>query len=102
MSHEVIVGPREALETRNIVVTGVNWLGHDEAGPIECDVKVRSTQVPTAASIIRDQEGSAQVSLAQAVTGVALGQACVFYDGDRVLGGGWICRETEAVPTVAA
>ncbi|PJN93850.1 tRNA 2-thiouridine(34) synthase MnmA, partial [Amaricoccus sp. HAR-UPW-R2A-40] len=37
--------------------------------------------------------GGATVELLDAEEGVSPGQACVFYDGDRVLGGGWIQRD---------
>ncbi len=35
-------------------------------------------------------KGTAEVVLAEPEHGVAPGQACVFYDGERVMGGGWI------------
>jgi tRNA-specific 2-thiouridylase len=46
------------------------------------------------------QTGSAEIELATPVEGVAPGQACVVYDGDRVLGGGWI--ETTRLGALAA
>ncbi len=39
---------------------------------------------------------TAEVVLDEPEAGIAGGQACVFYDGERVLGGGWITREDEA------
>ena len=89
----VVVGPRAALETRDLRLSDVNWLGEARAGAFDCDVKVRSTQAPIAATVRLGHDGSAAVTLADAARGAAPGQACVFYDGDRVLGGGWIQRE---------
>ncbi|HET7408781.1 MAG TPA: tRNA 2-thiouridine(34) synthase MnmA [Paracoccaceae bacterium] len=91
----VIVGPREALATRTVRVTEINWLGDDAFGAApeghEALVKVRSTR-PPAPALIRPASGGAEVELASPEEGVAPGQACVFYapDGSRVLGGGWI------------
>lgn len=92
---QVVVGPREALAITTIRLNNVNWLGGDVADgdAIDCDVKVRSMRPPVAASVCLSGDGSATVELATAEHGVAPGQACVFYEGERVLGGGWIERE---------
>jgi tRNA-specific 2-thiouridylase len=97
----VIVGPREALRTRTIVLRDVNWLA-GESGAIECAVKVRSLRPPMMARVTPLADRAAQVELLAAEEGVAPGQACVFYEpnGSRVLGGGWITR-TEAFKAVA-
>ena len=90
---QVVVGPRAALATCDLHLSDVNWLGERRVGAFDCDVKVRSTQAPIAATIRLGNHDSAAVTLAEAARGAAPGQACVFYDGDRVLGGGWIQRE---------
>ena len=89
--NQVIVGPREALAVRDVYVKELNWL----AGPIpdeglEVAAKVRSTRPPVPATIKALGQGRALVSLHTPEEGVAPGQACVLYDGPRVLGGGWI------------
>ena len=102
----VIVGPREALETRRIVLRDVNWLGDGALaafaeGTPDVLVKTRSTRPPVPARL-RRHDGATVVELASGETGVAPGQACVFYDGvgadARVLGGGFIerCERDEA------
>ncbi len=92
---QVIVGHREALATTTVKLSNVNWLGGAvaESDVIDCEVKVRSMRPPVAASLRLLKDGYASVELAAAEHGVAPGQACVFYDGERVLGGGWIQRE---------
>jgi tRNA-specific 2-thiouridylase len=90
-ARQVIVGPREALAVTDVYVKDLNWL----AGPIPADgldvsVKVRSTRPPLPGLIRALGGGRAVVSLAHAEEGVSSGQACVVYDGERVLGGGWI------------
>lgn len=98
--NEVIVGPREALATRQITLRNVNWLGdvpiEDAASGegLEIFARVRSTQRPEPAVLRIDSDGVLTVELADAASGIATGQACVFYsDGSnlaRILGGGWI------------
>jgi tRNA-specific 2-thiouridylase len=90
-ARRVIVGPRAALAVAAIDVAEVNWL---DTPPAEgrgrtLTVKVRSTHVPVAARV-RAVPGGAVVAFNTPEFGVAPGQACVFYDGDRVIGGGWI------------
>lgn len=87
----VIVGPREALAARTILLRDVNWLT-DGTGALDCAVKVRSTRPPVPARVTKLENGAASVELLDAEAGVAPGQACVFYarKGTRVLGGGFI------------
>jgi tRNA-specific 2-thiouridylase len=92
-AHQVIVGPYEALARHEIQLKEVNWLGEIIEGPITCEVKVRSTRPPVPAKIFLEEEGRARVVFSTPEYGVSAGQACVFYQNDRVLGGGWIMRE---------
>ncbi len=90
---QVIVGPREALGRCRMALHGVNWLGDGapEAGrTVRCQVKIRSARAPAAATLTLGETRTAEVVLDQPEEGVAPGQACVAYDGERVLGGGWI------------
>lgn len=100
----VVVGPREALETRKVVLRDMNWLGDVplEALPafgLELFARVRSTRRP-APAVLRWTDGHAEVELAAGEQGVAAGQACVLYDaegdGARVFGGGFIARSERA------
>lgn len=103
--HRVVVGPREALRTHRISLRDVNWLGDTPLDALpqdgeEITVKIRSTHAPLPARLmVRD--GSVQVHLPQGEDGVSPGQACVFYSGTRVLGGGWI-QSTDFHDTLAA
>ncbi len=88
----VIVGPRSALAVPRIRLTDVNWLGDTTLSSAARDiqVKIRNTMDPVAARLETTALGDVEVSFVEPLFGVAPGQACVFYDGDRVLGGGWI------------
>jgi tRNA-specific 2-thiouridylase len=89
----VVVGPREALRTRAIFLRDLNWLVSSRA--MECAVKVRSTRPPVPATVTPVDDG-AWVELLGFEEAVAPGQACVFYDGSRVLGGGTIAKSGAA------
>lgn len=94
--HQVIVGPKEALATSEIWVKELNWLGEESipAEGLQVEVKLRSAQQATTATVyLAEGANKARVVLTPPQYGVAPGQACVFYQGDRVLGGGWIMVE---------
>ncbi|ASG23309.1 tRNA 2-thiouridine(34) synthase MnmA [Nitrospirillum viridazoti] len=94
-SAQVVVGPRAALARTRVTVREVNWLGGAApAAGLPVTVKLRSAQPALSARLFLTDEGpspgGAIVDLDQPQFGVAPGQAAVFYQGDRVLGGGWI------------
>ena len=95
-TRRVVVGPKSALGKESLSVHEVNWLGD---GPLRSkvhrvEVKIRSMFKPVPAVLFGTGDDTAQVKFDGPQDGVAPGQACVFYQGDRVLGGGWIARET--------
>jgi tRNA-specific 2-thiouridylase len=99
-AHRVVVGPRAALAAQRVRIGELNWLGA-RPGPEARDelrvaVKLRSTQPPVPATLSFDPSGGAEAVLDAPVAGIAPGQACVVYHGERVLGGGWIRREISA------
>jgi tRNA-specific 2-thiouridylase len=85
----VVVGPRAALDQSRVALSGVNWLGGAET-ELEVEVRVRSTRPPVLARLRRLEGDRAEVTLHRPEQGVAPGQACVIYQGSRMLGGGWI------------
>ena len=91
--HQVIVGPYEALARTEMDLKEVNLLGTFTNGPLSCDVRVRSTRPPVPATLYLEEGGHARVVFSEPQYGIAAGQACVFYQGSRTLGGGWILRE---------
>ncbi|MGH6932771.1 MAG: aminomethyltransferase beta-barrel domain-containing protein, partial [Dongiaceae bacterium] len=96
--HRVVVGPRTALAVNRMALRDMNWLGAEpiaETG-LKVSVKLRSTMPPVPARIHAAPNG-AGVTLVAPQLGVAPGQACVVYDGEHVLGGGWIGQTAMAV-----
>jgi len=84
----VVVGPRAALAVRTAHLSGLNWLGEAQRDGLAAKVRSMARPAP-----VRFDGGSIQFETPE--YGVAPGQAVVLYDGDRVLGGGWI-EETVA------
>ncbi|MBL6929052.1 MAG: tRNA 2-thiouridine(34) synthase MnmA [Rhodospirillales bacterium] len=97
-TRRVVVGSPEALMKDRLNVREVNWLGAGDAPPKQgtrVSVKIRSTKPAVGATVFGGDGGTAQVVLDHAQSAIAPGQACVFYDGERLLGGGWITRQAE-------
>jgi tRNA-specific 2-thiouridylase len=92
----VIVGPRAALARQSIALTGVNWLGEAATKQAVVSVKIRSTRDPAPGQLTLLDGDRAIVALDAPEEGVSPGQACVFYQGERMLGGGWIAPESRA------
>jgi tRNA-specific 2-thiouridylase len=84
----LVVGPRRALAVEAMRVEEMSWIGEQQS---EVSVKVRSLAPPVRARIEGDW-----VRFEQAEYGVAPGQAAVFYEGSRLLGGGWIAETASA------
>lgn len=90
----VVIGRSEDLACRELTASRCNWLTDVGSEPVECHAKIRynSPPVPAVAEL---QEGDRiRVTFDEPRYGVAPGQAVVLYDGDRVLGGGWIDSPT--------
>ncbi len=103
-AQEVIVGPREALARDRIILKETNWVGDVplSSTPLSVMVKIRSNQHPAPAQVALGQDGDLEVILEAPQYGVSPGQACVIYDGDRVLGGGWIAQTDNTAMPLAA
>jgi tRNA-uridine 2-sulfurtransferase len=97
-TRRVVVGPKAALAKAALVLGEVNWLGGPAipAEGLACRAKIRSVSEPVAVRV-RPTGGGVRVIFDEPQFGVSPGQACVLYEGDRVLGGGWIRREMAEV-----
>lgn len=100
--HQVIVGPYEALAKDFISLKDCSWLVDlPQDGGMDITLKMRGTMPLKPARIFVGEDGTANIELGEPYFGVAAGQACVIYDGTRVLGGGWICDSRNSTLKVA-
>jgi tRNA-specific 2-thiouridylase len=91
LRNRIVVGGAEALAARGARLERTSWVsGEPPTGPRRARVKIRYRDAGGEASIEDAGDGAARVIFDEPVRAVTPGQAAVFYDGDVVLGGGWI------------
>jgi tRNA-uridine 2-sulfurtransferase len=92
-TNRVIIGAAEDLTSDEFEVDQINWSSRcDPDDPIEVTVKIRYSHPGTRATLTSLAKERGHVQLHTPQKAVTPGQAAVFYDGDIVVGGGWICR----------
>ncbi len=88
---QVVVGPKGALDRTHLTASTVNWvsgLAPSDWQPVTAQIRHRHAAAP--ARVRAHDEGRAELEFDAPQTAVTPGQAVVFYDGDEVIGGGWI------------
>ena len=93
-ANEVVVGGRDALAVRAVRVADVADRGLGDGGGLEVQLRYRSAAVPVAA--LRRDDGGVEVELREPFSGLAPGQAAVFYRDGVVVGGGRIAGPVQA------
>ena len=87
----VTVGPRAALERRTVTASGVNWIaGLPPAAEIRVTAQIRHRHPEAPATAVVEAGDRVRLEFDVPQHAVAPGQALVMYDGDQVVGGGWI------------
>ena len=90
-SNSVTVGPRAALERRDLSASGVNWIaGTAPAAGTRITAQIRHRHKEAAATITPVGEDQVSLTFDEPQSAIAPGQALVMYQGAEVLGGGWI------------
>jgi tRNA-specific 2-thiouridylase len=90
-SKRVVIGTRDDLQRHELEANRLNWLVAPISGRFQCQAKIRYLHKPASAEVEQIDDDRMRVRFIEPQFGVAPGQAVVLYDGDRVLGGGWIC-----------
>jgi tRNA-uridine 2-sulfurtransferase len=93
--NQVTVGDQDQLLTSEFIAAGVNWIAYDNpVEPVQASVRIRYRHNEAAASIIPIGDNRIRVIFAEPQRAITAGQATVFYDGNEVVGGGWIVKST--------
>jgi tRNA-specific 2-thiouridylase len=105
----VVIGPREELLGNGIVARQVNWLTDTPSVGTHVTVRVRHRAGLAPGEIIRIDDGEIEIALDAPVSAITPGQSLVLYEGERVLGGGFIesavepaQRRRSSLPILAA
>jgi tRNA-specific 2-thiouridylase len=91
-SNAIVVGQKKDLVCSSVVVRDLNWISLPRTPTFEALAKVRSTQAAVPA-LVEVSTSTMRVTFQRPEYGVAPGQACVLYNEDVLLGGGWIVSE---------
>lgn len=89
-THRVVIGEREDLARSELQADRLNWLIPKPESGFSCMAKIRYRHSGSPATVYHVDDDRVRVEFDEPQFGVAPGQAVVFYDGDRVMGGGWI------------
>lgn len=92
---QVTVGGNDELLSRTLIAHHLNWISltdEDLRAPVRVHAKIRHRHEPAAAVVERLNNEEVLVTFDQPQRAITPGQAVVFYQGDVVAGGGWICR----------
>jgi tRNA-specific 2-thiouridylase len=88
-THQVVVGPRASLERTTLTASGVNWIRPSE-GPMRVTAQIRHRHPAAHATVRPLADRRAEVIFDEPQVAITPGQAAVWYEGDEVVGGGWI------------
>jgi len=90
-SNTLIVGTASQLGSSKFLVRPVNWIsGASPTLPITCNVKIRYRANPVNSTVSASSDSSVMVETDQRLRDITPGQSAVFYEGEKVLGGGII------------
>ncbi|HEY1910803.1 MAG TPA: tRNA 2-thiouridine(34) synthase MnmA [Vicinamibacterales bacterium] len=87
---QVVVGPKASLERTRLTASRVNWIAERPEQTLRLEAQIRHRHQAAPATVHALDEGRAEVVFDAPQSAVSPGQAVVFYDGDAVVGGGWI------------
>jgi tRNA-specific 2-thiouridylase len=87
----LVVGSREELGRAALTASSVNWIsGHPPSAPRRVTARIRHRHADAPATVVAAPPANAAVTFDTPQLAITPGQAVVFYDGNEVLGGGWI------------
>ena len=103
-NNTITVGEKSELMSNTVIVTNINWINelyfnNIECGtPIRCTIKLRYVQQQVDADVYPNLEDkTARIFIPQGYSAITPGQACVMYQGSKLLGGGWIAKSQDNI-----
>jgi tRNA-specific 2-thiouridylase len=96
VTRTITVGPRQLLRKRGLEASRFNWQVDTPTEPIRCFAQIRSQHVAVSSRVEVLAEERVRVVFDDPQSAVTPGQVVALYDGDLVLGGGWIERALDA------
>jgi len=85
--NQIVVGKKDELACDSVVLNNLNMFADLKKFNAKVKLRYRTTAVECSVEVVKDK---AYVTLKESVYGVATGQAAVFYENDKLIGGGWI------------
>jgi tRNA-specific 2-thiouridylase len=102
----VVIGPRDELLGRGVIAREMNWLANAPQVGDTVSVRIRHRAPLARGELIRNDGDEVEIALDEPVAAITAGQSIVLYDGERVLGGGFIETAVEkrraTLPILAA
>jgi tRNA-uridine 2-sulfurtransferase len=86
----VVAGSASEVKRKRFIVDGVNWLYEKPGDSFRAEVKIRYAHKKSGAVLMKSDDGKVIVEFEKTQEAITPGQAAVFYEGEYVLGGGWI------------
>lgn len=92
--NQIIVGEKDELDEIEFTAKGVNWVAFDEPDePVRAEVRIRYRHKPEPATIFALPGNRAKIVFDEPTSAITPGQTTVFYNGEEVVGGGWIEKQ---------
>ena len=89
-TNEVVVGPEKNLFRKSALVSHLNWINEPVTHAKKVHAKIRYRAKESPVEVVPQEDGKLEVRFEIPQRAITPGQAMVFYEGDKVLGGGWI------------
>ncbi len=88
--NRLVVGFRENIYSRELETENINWINNRPSAPIRVATQIRGRHIPAPSTLFPAGESKAKIIFDKPQSSITSGQGAVFYQGDEVIGGGWI------------
>jgi tRNA-specific 2-thiouridylase len=93
-NNRLVVGPKRDTLSSECRVQGINWIQPEPSEPIRVHTRVRYRHTAAPSTLTPQPQQQAVVGFDDPLSAITPGQGAVFYIGEEVIGGGWICGDT--------